>query len=77
MQVSLQKTRQRYYLFTLKHLIQIGKANKDKLDTQDAKQAIENLETGIQPSVEEIVSLKCLFEKGAMSMKGLAAPYAR
>ena len=77
MQVSWQKSRQRYYLFTLKHLINIEKGNKDKLGTEDAKQTIGKLEMGCQPTLEEILSLKSLFEKGPLSMKGLAAPYAR
>jgi hypothetical protein len=75
--MSRQKSRQRYYLFTLKHLVQIGKANKDMLDTEDGKQTIEKLEFGVQPTAEEILSLKSLFEKGPLSIKGLAAPYAR
>jgi hypothetical protein len=76
-QVSWQKSRQKYYLPTLKHIIKVGLAQKEVQDSQELRQAFQALESGRQPTVEEILSFKQLFDKGPLNLQALTAPYAR
>ena len=76
-QVSWQKSRQRYYLQSLKHLEKLCQAHKDVKESQDLKQIFQALESGSQLTVDQIIAIKSLFEKGPLNLRELTPPYAR
>ena len=76
-QVSWQQSRQRYYLQSLKHLVKLGQSHKDVKESQDLKQIFQALESGSQLTVDQIIAIKSLFEKGPLNLRELTPPYAR
>ncbi len=76
-QVSWQKSRQRYYLQSLKQLVKLCQAHKEVNESQDLKQIFQALESGSQLTVDQIIAIKSLFEKGPLNLRELTPPYAR
>jgi len=71
------KSRQRFFSPTLTQLVKIGQASQDVKDSDDWRRAFRILELGKSPTVEQILSIKPLFEKGPLQLKSLKASYAR